>query len=65
MTVPTSSEELHTCQMREAAYRAILDRLSQNFGYDRPTVQGVSRSVESAESERQFWQLQVDAAKCR
>ncbi len=47
--------------MRVAAYRAILDRLSVTFGPDHPTVHGIAKSIATAETERDFWQLQVDA----
>jgi len=56
-------EQLHSAQLRVAAYRAILDRLSVTFGPDHPTVQGIAKSIATAEAERDFWRLQVAASK--
>ena len=63
MVIPVPNDELRLSQLRLTAYQAILTRLSQNFGEDHPPVQGISRSVASAEADRDFWQLQVNAVK--
>jgi hypothetical protein len=61
VAAPQPGEQLHSAQLRVAAYRAILDRLSITFGSDHPTVLGIAKSIATAEAERDFWQLQVDA----
>ena len=55
------TEQLKDAQVRVAGYRAIYDRLIQMFAEDHPTVMGIAKCIETAESDRDFWQGQIKA----